>query len=226
MRAARWVPFPRVSQRHRTAQESRLARQAVGSCRSRDLERAQSGGSVDERTRLEEAELAAPIMGGCCSDCPGVTRAGGGGRAAGGSLESSRLVRRLGGARGRPRVVGPRALPVAAADLVRVGVVLVGGLGGLCGHERQCRCQAKRQSRCVLVAAGRQAHRLQALRRSVRSRRDDRRASRASDRQGGEQRNNTQPAWSPDGASIVFRTNGANPSQNVADIWIMDLAVA
>jgi len=34
--------------------------------------------------------------------------------------------------------------------------------------------------------------------------------------------NNTQPGWSPDCASIVFRTNRANPSQNVADIWIMD----
>lgn len=34
--------------------------------------------------------------------------------------------------------------------------------------------------------------------------------------------NNTQPAWSPDGASIVFRTNRADPSANVADLWIMD----
>ncbi len=34
--------------------------------------------------------------------------------------------------------------------------------------------------------------------------------------------NNTQPGWSPNGTSIVFRTNRANPSQNVADIWIMD----
>jgi TolB protein len=33
--------------------------------------------------------------------------------------------------------------------------------------------------------------------------------------------NNTQPAWTPDGASIVFRTNRADPSRNVADIWIM-----
>jgi Tol biopolymer transport system component len=34
--------------------------------------------------------------------------------------------------------------------------------------------------------------------------------------------NNTQPAWTPDGASIIFRTNRADPSQNVADVWIMN----
>ena len=36
--------------------------------------------------------------------------------------------------------------------------------------------------------------------------------------------NNTQPAWSPDGARILFRTNRANPSQNVGDVWVMDVA--
>ena len=34
--------------------------------------------------------------------------------------------------------------------------------------------------------------------------------------------NNTQPAWTPDGARMIFRTNRADPSQNVADIWIMN----
>lgn len=34
--------------------------------------------------------------------------------------------------------------------------------------------------------------------------------------------NNTQPAWSPDMRTIVFRTNRADPSVNVADIWAMD----
>ena len=34
--------------------------------------------------------------------------------------------------------------------------------------------------------------------------------------------NNTQPAWSPDMRTIVFRTNRADPSANVADIWAMD----
>ena len=38
----------------------------------------------------------------------------------------------------------------------------------------------------------------------------------------GREENNTQPAWTADGASIVFRTNRADPSQNVADIWIMN----
>jgi TolB protein len=34
--------------------------------------------------------------------------------------------------------------------------------------------------------------------------------------------NNTQPAWSPDGEQIIFRTNRADPTANVADVWIMD----
>jgi TolB protein len=34
--------------------------------------------------------------------------------------------------------------------------------------------------------------------------------------------NNTQPAWSPDAERIVFRTNRADPSRNVADVWVMD----
>ena len=34
--------------------------------------------------------------------------------------------------------------------------------------------------------------------------------------------NNTQPAWSSYGRSIVFRSNRSDPSRNVADVWVMD----
>lgn len=34
--------------------------------------------------------------------------------------------------------------------------------------------------------------------------------------------NNTQPAWSPDGLRILFRTNRKDPSRNVGDVWVMD----
>ena len=34
--------------------------------------------------------------------------------------------------------------------------------------------------------------------------------------------NNTQPAWSADGTSIIFRTNRSDPTVNVGDVWIMD----
>jgi dipeptidyl aminopeptidase/acylaminoacyl peptidase len=34
--------------------------------------------------------------------------------------------------------------------------------------------------------------------------------------------NNTQPAWSPDGRRILFRTNRADSSKNVGDVWVMD----
>ena len=37
---------------------------------------------------------------------------------------------------------------------------------------------------------------------------------------------NTQPAWSPDAGSILFRTNRADAVLNVADVWVMDAAGA
>lgn len=35
---------------------------------------------------------------------------------------------------------------------------------------------------------------------------------------------NTQPAWHPDGTELLFRTNRAEPSRNVADIWRVKIA--